>query len=74
MASSQPSLRLLQSSSNVQQMGGSNVPINPSTQPRQVIQQQHQWPLNTGPFIANVPYQQPNVGMSNVLPITTPKG
>ena len=27
-----------------------------------------------GPFIPNVPYQQPNVGMSNVLPITTPQG
>ena len=27
-----------------------------------------------GPFIPNVPYQQPNVGMGNVLPITTPQG
>ena len=27
-----------------------------------------------GPFIPNVPYQQPNVGTSNVLPITTPQG
>ena len=27
-----------------------------------------------GPFIPNVPYQQPNVGMSNVLTITTPQG
>ena len=27
-----------------------------------------------GAFIPNVPYQQPNVGMSNVPPITTPQG
>ena len=54
-------------------MGGSNAPLNPFAQPRQVLQQ-HQQPLNMGPFIPNAPYQQPNVGMSNVLPITTPQG
>ena len=55
-------------------MGGSNVPLNPSAQLGQVPQQQHHQPLNMGPFIHNVPYQQPNVGTSNVLPITNPQG
>lgn len=73
MASSQPLSGPVQSSSNFQQMGGSNAPLNPSAQPGQVLQQ-HQQPLNMGPFIVSVPYKQPNVGTSNVLPITTPQG
>ncbi|CAF4203989.1 unnamed protein product [Adineta steineri] len=55
-------------------MGGNNVPLNSSANLRQVPQQQHQQPLNMGPYIPNIPYQQPTVGMGNVLPITTPQG
>lgn len=31
-------------------------------------------PLNMGPYIPNVSYQQPVIGASNVLPLTTPQG
>ena len=55
-------------------MGGSNVPPNPSANLGQIPQQQHQQPLNMGPYIPNIPYQQPVVGTSNVLPIDTPQG
>ena len=55
-------------------MGGSNAPLNPSAHPGQVPQQQHQQSLNMGPFIPNAPYQQPNVGTGNVLPITSLQG
>ena len=73
MTFSQPPLGSVQSSSNVQQMEGSNAPLNPSPQLGQVLKQ-HQQPLNMGSFIPSVPYQQPNVGTSNVPPITTPQG
>ncbi|CAF1515570.1 unnamed protein product [Adineta steineri] len=42
LASSQPPLGPTQPSSNVQQMGGSNVPLNSSTNLGQIPQQQHQ--------------------------------
>ena len=74
MVSSQAPLGPTQSPFNVQQMGGSNVPPNPLANIGQTPKQQHQQPLNMGPYIPNVPYQQPVVGMSNVLPITTPQG
>ena len=74
MVSSQPPLGLVQSPFNVQHMGGSNVPPNPLANIGQTPQQQHHQPLNMGPYIPNVPYQQPIVGMGNVLPITTPQG
>ena len=54
-------------------MGGSNVPPNPFTNIGQVPQQ-HQQPLNMGQYTPNIPYQQPSVGMSNVLPLATPQG
>ena len=54
-------------------MGGNNAPLNPSMQLGQVLQQ-HQQPPNMGTFIPNVAYQQPNVGVSNVPPFTTPQG
>ena len=73
MASSQPPLGQVQFSSNFQQMGGSNAPLNPSMQLGQVLQQ-HQQPPNMGAFIPNVPYQQPNVGAINAPPLTTPQG
>ena len=59
--------------SNFQQMGGSNVPLNPSMQFGQVLQQ-HQQPPNLGAFIPNIPYQQPNVGASNAPLNTNPQG
>ena len=74
MASFQPPLGPMKSLSNVQQIGGINVPLNLSAHFGQVPQQQHQQPPNMGPFIPNVPYQQPNVGTGNVLAITTPQG
>ena len=55
-------------------MGGNNVPLNPSTNLGNTPQQQHQQPLNMGPYISNVPYQQPVIGTSNVFPIATPQG
>ena len=55
-------------------MGGSNVPPNSFTNIGQIPQQQHQQPLHMGQYIPNVPYQQPSVGMSNVLPLATPQG
>ena len=55
MASSQPPLGQVQFSFNFQHMGGSNAPLNPSTQFGQV--QQHQQPSNLWAFIPNVPYQ-----------------
>ena len=58
LVSSQPPLGPTQSLSNVQQMGGSNVPLNPSANLVQIPAQQHQQPLNMGPYIPNVPYQQ----------------
>ena len=61
MGSSQQPLGQVQSSSNFQQMGGSNAPLNPSTQLGKDLQQ-HQQPPNLGAFIPNSPYQQPNVG------------
>lgn len=74
LLSSQPPLGPTQSSCNIQQMGGINVPHNPSANLGQTPQQKHQHPLNMGPYIPNVPYQQPIVGMGNVLPTATPQG
>jgi hypothetical protein len=54
-------------------MGGSDAPLNPSTQLGQVLQQ-HQQPPNIKAFIMNVPYQHPNVGASNVPPLNAPQG
>ena len=55
-------------------MGSSNVPPNPFANIGQTLQQQHQQPLNMGPYIPNVPYQQPSIGTNNVLPLATPQG
>ena len=55
-------------------MGGSSVPPNPFANIGQTPQQQSQQPLNMGPYIPNVPYQQPTIGTSNVLPTSTPQG
>ena len=74
MGSSQQPLGQVQSLSHSQQMGSSsNAPLNPSTQLGQVLQQ-YQQPLNMGPFIPSVPYQQPNVGVSNFPLNATPQG
>ena len=60
-------------SSQFQQMGGSNVPFNPSTSYGQGnLQYQQAPPL--GPFIPNSPYQQPFVEAGNVPLNATPQG
>ena len=74
LVSSQPSLGPDQYLFNVQQMVGNNVPPNPFTNIGQIPQHQHQQPLHMGQYIPNVPYQQPSIGTSNVLPLTTHQG
>ena len=71
--SSQQPLGQVQSLSQFQQMGGSNAPLNPSMLFGKGLQQ-HQQPPYLGAFVPNSPFQQPNVGASNVPPNTTPQG
>ena len=60
--------------SQFQQMGGSNVPLNPSTSYGQG-NPQHQQAPQLGPFIPNLLYQQPIIGVGHVpLTATPPKG
>ena len=60
-------------SSQFQQMGGSNVPLNPSTSYGQGNAQYQEAP-ELGPFIPNFPYQQPIVGAGNFPLNATPQG
>ena len=71
MGPSQQPLGQVQSLSQFQQMGGSNVPFNPSTLSRQGLQQ-HQQPPHLGAFVPNSLYQQRYVRASNVPPNATP--
>ena len=71
MGPSQQSLGQVQPLSQFQQMGGSNVPFNPSTLFGQGLQQ-YQQPPHLGTFIPNSPYRQPYVSVGNVPPNATP--
>ena len=70
---SQQPLGQVQPLSQIQQMGGSNVPFNPSPLSGQGLQQ-YQQPPQLGPFIPNSPYQQPYVRVGNVPLNATPQG
>lgn len=59
--------------SQFQQMGGSNVPLNPSMSYGQGNPQYQQAP-QLGPFIPNLLYQQPIIGAGNVPLTATPPG
>ena len=73
MGPSHQPLGQVQPLSQFQQTGGSNVPFNPSMLSRQGIQQ-YQQPPQLGPFVPNLPFQQPYVGAGNVPLNTTPQG
>ena len=63
MGPSHQPLGKVQPLSQFQQMGGSNVPFNPSMLSGQG-HQQYQQPPQLGPFVPNLPYQQPYVGVT----------
>lgn len=55
-------------------MAGSSVLHNTFENIGYTPQQQNKQPLSMGPHNPNMPYQQPSIGTSNVLPIATPQG